>query len=338
MPFFRPIASKYFTPAIHILVWALLFTTLTLLFHDIPNGTGLPGYFFLITNIYHVGLFYLNAFFLYPRLVNRRNWWLYIIAIDILMTLSYYGKIFFLKWQDPLFEVSDENKRIIFFPPFAFFVASFIFRLVANRIEADKNEKAKKAERLSSELKFLRSQVSPHFLFNMMTNMVALARQKSELLEPSLIKLSELLRYMLYDTNGEKFSVTSEIANLKNYIELQQLRFGDEANVKLEIHNEGPDRLIEPLLLIPFAENAFKHGLGLVKDPFIFIKLEVKDKQLQFCVRNNFSSRNSSKDKNSGIGLVNVKERLNLVYPEKSNLLINKENGIFEVKLKLDLS
>jgi len=303
-----------------------------------PDVFGLPDNFFLITNIYHAGLFYLNAYYLYPRLVNRKYWVFYIIAIVILLIISYRVKLFFLGLSNPFFELNDHNRRIIFFPPVPFLITSFIFRLVANRIESEKKEKSRKAERLSSELKFLRSQVSPHFLFNMMTNMISLARQKSELLEPSLIKLSEFLRYMLYETGGEKFSLNNEMENLKNYIELQQLRFGYEANVKLEIHNEEPDCMIEPLLLIPFVENAFKHGLGLVKDPFIFIKLEAKEKQLQFSVTNNFDPGHSSKDKNSGIGLVNVKERLNLVYPKKSNLVIKKENGIYEVKLKIDLS
>jgi hypothetical protein len=334
----RSIGAKYFTPGIHVLVWLLLFTTLGLLFHNTPSPPGLSGNFFLITNLYHVALFYLNAFYLYPRFANRRYWWIYIVLIDLVLTISYYGKLFFLQAWQPLFEVSDRNQRIIFFPPVVFLVASFIFGLVADRIENDRKEKIKKAAQLTSELKYLRSQVSPHFLFNMMTNMVSLARQKSDLLEPSLIKLSELLRYMLYETNGEKFSVHNEIINLRNYIELQQLRFGQEAVVTLDIQHGDTDSLIEPLLLIPFAENAFKHGLGLVKDPFIHIKLDIKDQQLYYCVRNNFSTGSSSKDKNSGIGLVNVRERLNLVYPQKSSLLIKKENGIYEVKLKLDLS
>jgi len=337
MFFFKRIPSRYFTPAMHLTVWALLFGTLALLFHGRPGGEDLPPYFFLITNMYHVGLFYLNAFVLYPRLVNRRNWWIYVITIDLVLTISYYGKIFVLKWFDPQFDTGTNN-RIIFFPPVAFLVASFIFRMVADRIESDRNEKTKKAERLSSELKYLRSQVSPHFLFNMMANMVSLARQKSDMLEPSLIRLSELLRYMLYETAGEKFPVTSEITNLRNYIELQQLRFGHDANIQVELQYEEPDLLMEPLLLIPFVENAFKHGLGIVKDPFIFIKLEVKNKQLLFSVRNNFSSANSSRDKNSGIGLSNVKERLKLIYPGKSELTIRKENGIYEVKLKIELS
>jgi two-component system, LytTR family, sensor kinase len=208
---------------------------------------------------------------------------------------------------------------------------------VIDNIRRDRDQKEKQAERLSSELKFLRSQVSPHFLFNMMTNMVSLARQKSDLLEPSLIKLSDLLRYMLYESNEEKFSIKKEIEYLKSYIELQQLRFSD-VNIQLEIKNENPDCSIEPMLLFPFVENAFKHGIGLVKDAFIKIHMEVKEQHLFFRIINNYNKENLSKDKNSGIGLSNVKNRLNLLYRGKYKLDLKDDGSIFKAELNLELS
>jgi LytS/YehU family sensor histidine kinase len=302
--------------------------------------TGLPPHFFLLTNLYHIGLFYLNANFLYPRLLNRRFWWLYFPVIAGVIAASWYMKLFFIGLADPGFECNDFNCRIIFFGTIPFLFASFIFRLLVNRIREEKAKKEAEAERLASELKFLRSQVSPHFLFNMMTNMVALARQKSDLLEPSLIKLSGLLRYMLYEKDEEKFTLSKELEYLESYIELQQLRFGE--GVDLEMQKEaGDDEMkcrIEPMLLVPFVENAFKHGIGLVENPFIKIALRVKDAHLFFSVSNNYSRDEFSKDKNSGIGLLNVQNRLKLLYPDKYSLRIRDNGEIYGVELNLDLS
>jgi LytS/YehU family sensor histidine kinase len=329
------IRNSYFVPGLHVLVWGSLLLVPALLFRE-PVG-GLPHNFFITSNFYHIALFYFNAYFLYPRLLNKRTWWLYLIVVVAIMAASYYVKLFLLELNGS-FQLTPLNQRIIFFPPFAFLTASIIFRMASDRIRREKIEKEKKAERLATELKFLRSQVSPHFLFNMLTNMVSLARQKSDLLEPSLIKLSDLLRYMLYEPDQEKFPLSREIIYLKNYIELQQLRFGDDVNLVLEINDENPDCLIEPMLLVPFVENAFKHGIGLVTDPFIKIQLAVKANNLYFKVSNNYGREKSSKDKDSGIGLANVKNKLQLLYPGKHRLEIKDAGNIYTAELNLELS
>lgn len=331
------IKSKYLTPGIHILVWLALLIVPAIIFRDVKMDIGLPPNFFLVTNLFHIGLFYFNAYWLYPRFFTRTRWPLYFIFIAALIVGSYHGKLFLLRLWDPSFIVTEINARIIFFPPVPFLIASFIFRLIANRIRFERAEKERKAERLASELKFLRSQVSPHFLFNVLANMVSLARKKSELLEPALIQLSDLLRYMLYETDDSQFPVVKEIEYLKNYIELQQLRFGEDVDVQVEIQNGQPDCTIEPMLLIPFVENAFKHGIGMVKEPFINIFLEIRSQQLSFTVSNNYNRENLSKDKNSGIGLVNVKNRLELLYKNHYNLVIKDNGEIYTVELNLHL-
>lgn len=331
--------SPYFVPAVHVLIWALVLAIPAYLFHNVfTNVNEIPGAFFIITNIIHIGLFYLNAHFLYPRLFNAKWWWLYIISLVALLYGLYYAKVMYMRLTIPGFEVTPVNNRFIFFPPVAFLAASLIYRVVANRIQFQRMEKERRAEQLAAELKFLRLQVSPHFLFNMMTNMVSLARQKSDLLEPSLIRLSELLRYFLYESNEEKFPVSKEVEYLKGYMELQQLRFGEDVDIKMETTVSDPSCLIEPLLLIPFVENAFKHGIGLTKDPFIHISLTVENDALFFRVSNNYSRQNSSKDKSSGIGLANVKNRLNLLYPGRYHLQLEDKNDIYTVELKLGLT
>jgi len=173
-----------------------------------------------------------------------------------------------------------------------FIATAIIFRIVSDRIRFERLEKEARAEHLSFQLKFLRSQVSPHFLFNMMSNMVSLARQKSDILEPSLIKLSELLRYMLYESQEEKISISKEMEHLENYTDLQKLRFGDDVNVKLKINNDCPECLIEPMLLIPFIENAFKHGIGLQENAYIYITITILKNKLQFSCVNNYNKDN----------------------------------------------
>ncbi|HXL58422.1 MAG TPA: histidine kinase [Chitinophagaceae bacterium] len=332
--------SKQITLWLHILVWSAILSLPYLLpaeNHQYKVGA-IPGPVFTIAGIIHAIIFYSNAFFLYPRLLNKRSWWLYVLCSAAIIIGSNQLKFFILSvW----FPEALHNRAIygfIFAPSVVVFIISIVYRRVLNNIRYEKEQKEKQAERLSSELKFLRSQVSPHFLFNVMTNMVSLARQKSDLLEPSLIKLSDLLRYMLYESDEEKFSIKKEIDCLKDYIELQQLRFGDDVNVQLDLKNENPDCSIEPMLLFPFVENAFKHSIGLVKDPFIKICLQVKEQHLFFSVVNKYSKENFSKDKNSGIGLSNVKNRLNLLYPGKYKLDLKDDGTIFKTELNLELS
>lgn len=211
--------------------------------------------------------------------------------------------------------------------------------MIVNKIANDKKQKEIIAEQLSIKLKFLRSQISPHFIFNVLTNLVSLARKQSKELEPALIMLSDLMRYMLYESDEKKVSLSNEIKYVESYINLQQLRFGDDVKIDLDI-NLSPEILqqkIEPMLLIPFIENAFKHGTG-ADDPFISIHLFSNENGLVLDVKNKFIEDDKSKDNNSGIGLEKVQSRLMLLYPQKHRLTLNSENNIFHVHLNLPLS
>jgi hypothetical protein len=311
---------------IHAAIWILLLAIPGILLWD-HSTDGPPASFYFYTSLFHMLLFYFNAFYLYPKLLNKRTWWLYIICLFAIVAISGFAKVFFLQ-LDPDFKFTMLVRRQVFFPIVPFLLASIIYRLVYDRME-----KEARAQRLDAELKLLRSQVSPHFLFNMLTNMVSLARHQSKLLEPSLIQLSELLRYMLYESNEEKIAITKEIEHIANYVSLQQLRFGDYVKVELQIQNDYPEGMIEPMLLVPFIENAFKHGIGMVKEPFIKIAILVKEPILTFTVENNYSASNLSKDRHSGIGLANVKNRLELLYANNYKLNIADQNGIYSVHL-----
>ena len=207
-----------------------------------------------------------------------------------------------------------------------------------DKLVEDRNNKERETEHLKTELSFLRSQVSPHFMFNVLNNMVALARKKSDELEPSLIKLSSLLRYMLYETDEDKVLLEREVEYLQSYIDLQKQRFGRNIKINISFQQLQGSYTIEPMLLIPFVENAFKHGSGMITNAEIDINLEVKEGILQFRVKNKFNDAVvETRDKTSGIGLANVKRRLDLLYNKAYSLNIEKKDEWFNVLLEINL-
>ncbi len=201
----------------------------------------------------------------------------------------------------------------------------------------DQIAKEKESENLKTELSFLRSQISPHFLFNVLNNIVALVRLKSKELEPTILKLSSLMQYMLYETDDEKVLLKSEADYLQSYIDLQKLRFGDRLTLNVDLALQEDWHAIEPMLLIPFVENAFKHGTGMVETPVIDISLQAIDNELTFIVKNKYIEEDRAKDKVSGIGLTNVKRRLQLLYGKNHKLTIDKTDGLFSITLQLTL-
>lgn len=318
------------TAGIHVLIWSILLLLPYIVStpaNDYKIGP-IPGLFFTISGLIHMGIFYSNAFFFYPRLINK--WWWYIPTAILLLIASFWLKYHILAYWFPDVLKDVTAYKFIFAPSVGIFIISIIYRRIINKIRYEKVQAQRRTEQLSTELKFLRSQISPHFLFNVLTNLVSLARKKSDQLESSLIMLSDLMRYMLYDTQGKKVPVTKEIGYLQSYIELQKLRFGSEVAINTLIEVEG-DYTIEPMLLIPFVENAFKHGIAQIN-----IQLSVKNGQLTFDVTNRFDHENAiSKDENSGIGLTNVRTRLDLLYKDRHTLLIREEDHLFHVTLTL---
>ena len=332
--------SRYTSLALHLIIWSMLFALPHLVIDTRNTKPGFfPGSFFIITNLYHIGLFYLNAFVLYPLFFNKRKWWIYVLMIAVVMIVSYYLKLFMVRQWYSEVVMDTWAYRILFFPPIPFLIASIIYRLIVDKIAYDKRQKEIVAEQLSIKLKFLRSQISPHFIFNVLTNLVSLARKKSEQLEPALIRLSDLMRYMLYESDEKKVTLSKEIDYLKSYIELQKLRFGYDAEIEtmIDLSEKDKQQNIEPMLLIPFVENAFKHGMG-VDEPFIQIHLTANNGKLEFDVKNKFANDlNESKDESSGIGLENVQSRLMLLYPKEHDLILKEENNLFHVHLTLQL-
>ena len=197
------------------------------------------------------------------------------------------------------------------------------------------------ANHLSTEIKFLKSQINPHFLFNTLNNLFSMAQGKgNDELADGISKLSGMMRYMLYDSNAERVPLSKEISYLEECITLNKLRYADE-EVIVTFDQGGPiaDSRIAPMLFIPFVENAFKYGVAIGQKSAIQIAIAVSGEKLNFsCVNADLCSIRKMEMEISGIGLENVRRRLELVYPAKHRLKINKEDGKFMVNLEIDLS
>lgn len=286
--------------------------------------------------ITYIPLFLLNTEWLIPHVLRRKGVGTYLLSL-LFLWLSFSLIYMILKeWLVP-YDLMKHHWDIFWAVTPVLFVTAistgygFIFYLISQ----EKAKQEEQQERLKSELSFLRSQISPHFIFNILNSIVYLIRSKSELAEPVTIKLSELMRYMLYESNDTQVVLEKELDYLKNYVELQKIRFEEDVDIQLHIVGNAGSHQIEPMLMIPFVENAFKHGVGMIANPIIDIHLRLDDDKLVFSVRNKIAPELEEKDSSSGIGLRNVKRRLELLYPHTHQLSIQQENGWFLVELIL---
>jgi two-component system LytT family sensor kinase len=332
--------SKNITIALHVMIWAMLL----LLPYFVSNAHNdykvgnVPWPFYTVADLIHIGVFYTNAFYLFPKFLNHRRWWMYLLGSFLLILCSFEIKLLIQTIFFPEIQKEFSTTKFFIGPSIGIYVISCIYRVILDRIRMEREQKERQAAKLDTELKFLRSQISPHFLFNVLTNLVSLARKRSDKLEPSLVMLSDLMRYMLYDTQGKRVELRTEVEYLNSYVELQKLRFGNDVEIvsRIELKDQDQSHTIEPMLLIPFVENAFKHGVSIVERPYIDIRLSVNGDRLTFEVRNAFDEAFAGgKEESSGLGLKNVVSRLNLLYAGHHDLLICKENNQFHITLNL---
>ncbi len=292
--------------------------------------------------IINIGLFYLNLLVFIPRFLDKKKFrsYAFILAITvIILGIVKYGIALLFK---ELLLVAD-HKPISFWLYFLnslFTSLVFIFLSTGSRFTLDwfLNERVQRDlenQRLSAELAFLKSQINPHFLFNSLNTIYSLAYQKSETTPEAVLKLSEIMRYMLYECNDNKVDLDKELKYLQNYIDLQKIRFGNKAFIEYTVNGNVDQQRIVPLILISFVENAFKHGVANDPENPIVLKLTVGTHKLTFYVHNKKHQHN--RDAAGGIGLANVQRRLDLLYP--GNYLLNIENkaGTYSSELSLVL-
>lgn len=334
----------------HILFWAIYF-----IFNTLRWGSYFDDYAYsLKTNILsfaiHISLAYLNIYYLMPKLVYAKKYLLYALVVLLCLVIALllrFNLTYYLISPDIWPEGPEVIDRItlnyaVQMMLGELYVMSFVtaIKITIDRLQENKRVYDLEKRQLQSELKFLRSQVSPHFFFNTLNNIYSLTLEKSNKAPEVILKLSELMRYLLYTTSKPKQDLRSEILCIQNYIELEKIRFDDRLDVTMEVSGDIEDSEIAPMLLIPLVENAFKHGANKnLGNKEISIEVVVADGFLHFKIVNTmpgYYGQGNEDNTVGGIGLSNVKKRLELGYaPKEYKLDIYDDNNMFYVVLKL---
>ncbi len=292
---------------------------------------------------------YVNLYVLMPSLYYKRRYLQYGLSLIVLLFADgilsrYFTWTIWLNWDklhNPLVYAA-ENKH--FFIPvrivrnavqtYPVIVVTMLIKLMDNSFKQEKKLLAIEKEKSSAELGLLKAQINPHFFFNTLNSLYALTLKGSEQASNVVLRLSGLMHYMLYEATANKVLLADEIKYLENYISIEQIRFAERLELSFQYSGEIEGKLIAPLLLLPFVENAFKHGIE-DNSGWITINLKVVGMRLYLKVEN--SCTVVSKQKGKGVGLNNVRRRLELTYPDNYELAINQTAGTFEAELTIDL-
>jgi two-component system LytT family sensor kinase len=299
---------------------------------------------FCLYGLINIGLFYINFLLFIPWFLNRKAYLKYNITVFgfiLIVGFIKYGVALIFKQfvlvRGGMHEVIGFASYYLsaFFTSLIFVFLSTVLKFTLDWFLNERIQRDLENQRLSAELAFLKSQINPHFLFNSLNSIYSLAYQRSETTPEAILKLSEIMRYMLYECNDNKVDLGKELQYLQNYIDLQKIRYGNRAFVDFEVNGLISDQRIVPLLLIAFIENAFKHGVANDPATPISIAMDVKPGHLSFKMQN--KKHRFNKDAVGGIGLNNVKRRLDLLYPDKYQMNIDDGLEFYTIELSLDL-
>lgn len=298
----------------------------------------------------HMVLCYFTIYFLIPRFIFKRRFvsfsFILLSAIFLMVVLKFYLTLFLISsnvWP----EGPEATSRFTFNYALTmmlgeFYVISFVtaIKITIDWLSASKRAAKLEKEQLQTELRFLRSQISPHFFFNTLNNIYSLSLEQSKKASETVLKLSELMRYLLYETKNNKQPLQDEIICIQNYLDLERIRYGEQVKIEMEVTGNIQGKKIPPMLFIPFIENAFKHGASKnIGNVCISIELHVQQMQIFFKVTNTLPDKRIEQkhdNDSGGIGIENVKKRLALGYDEKDyELNIHSDGRNFIVALKL---
>lgn len=329
---------------IHCLIWSFFIGTSLVQFYQSPFILTIDFYLQWFTAII---LFYVNYFYFVTKLLLKQHHFYYFACLTFII-------IIFVVTRDWLFvpQFSKAMERPLppkmgsfgpilhrLMPSFFYILIAAISTIIKTLSEYYKNQHNRligETQKKTAELIYLRKQTNPHFLFNSLNSLYSLAYKKSDSLPDAIVSLSELMRYMLYETDHNVVPLEKELKYINNYIQLQKLRLNDIENIVVNIHGETKDKFIEPLLLIVFIENAFKYGIDYKGVAWVKILIEINENELNFCIENKIG--NHSKDiENSGIGIKNIQNRLHLIYPNAHALKISIMDNKYQVHLNLKL-
>jgi LytS/YehU family sensor histidine kinase len=281
-------------------------------------------------------VFVLNSFLFIRKLAQNQRWLIYIICLTALLFLIETLRIL-LNNSGELIFFKEHN---IFLPFSLAVIISWLYSTTKDWLINMKTIERLKAEKLSSELAFLKTQIDPHFLFNTLNNIYGLAlEENSPKTADSIAKLGTLMRYNLHDSNAEMIKIGKEIDYIQNYIALQEIRLNENNTIVVDINvseNDKSEYSIAPMLLIPFIENAFKYGISPSEQTYINISINILNGSIELKTENSIKSISASEHK-KGIGVANVKQRLNHLYNNKFSLVLEEAGKTYFVKLKIKL-
>lgn len=350
--------------AFHVSLWVLLYFLNYIITRDYAIKFDFLIEFAIIA-IYAI-IFYLNYYFLMPLLykkkviiymalsiflisgalflkinLNRSRFERgHIVKIEKREKPPFHNPSFKPKPGDPQFRPGNmKNRRLLFdsYGLLLFFALSFSMRFIQKWQDDERNKSELEKEKIKAELSYLKQQVNPHFLFNSLNSIYSLSLSKSDVTANSILKLSAILRYMLYESEDSLVSLREEISTIQDYIDLQRLRLTDKVSLNLQIIGNSEGYKIVPFMLIPLIENAFKYGVDNVNNTFINIVLVIKGSILEMEVSNKVVLNNIKSSKNSGIGLKNIQRRLELLYANEYTFKTTKVQDVFTVQLELAL-
>lgn len=340
---------------IHIAAWSC-FLLLPFLFYPRPKDMDFTFFkdhyltaFFLVNNGFLIVFYYFNTYLFLPRLLDHKKFLFYTaIILGLLVFYCALPRIYhsLFPGAPPNFQgqqgrTGPPRVRPLVNPfNLAVFLMVFVFstgiRVINQWLLSEQRNKEIANEKLKAELSFLKAQINPHFLFNTLNNIYALASAMSEQTAPAVMKLSSIMRYVLTEARNDLVPLEKEIQFTTHYIELQKMRLTDKTSIEFCVRGEPFGRQIAPLLLLPFVENAFKYGISTREHSPIHILLEIKKDWLYFRICNHKQMMTALRaSDNTGIGISNTKRRLDLFYEDHYSLQIDDQPHEFTVHLKI---
>lgn len=285
-------------------------------------------------------MFYFTSLYLFPKYYkNNRNYLFISLSTVLIFSLLILGIDYFFL---PVFKNPDHDRPPLFFVflrifttlGFSYFVSTSV-SLMDQASKYQENEKLLTEEKLQTELKLLKAQINPHFIFNALNNIYSLTFLKSPKAPDSILKLSEMLRYVFYDCNRDRVPVSAELKYIENFISFQQMKSDHEQRIVLKTDLESNNNELAPMLLIPFIENAFKYSrIEELEDAFVHINIKKEDSMLSIIIENSIPAENKVAS-GSGLGIKNVSHRLQIIYPAKYQLTIDEQNENYKVIIKI---
>ena len=329
----------------HVCFWLLLFGLWYYFRYQDYSSKALAAKITLLKVADLAFMVYVTNYLLIPQLLYKKNYFLFGIVFIAFVFGSSVGKMWVegqMMHNPQLFAIFNQHFKVRFYdnviPHFLLVITGASFKLLIDHARSQRKLGEMAKEKAEAELNFLKSQINPHFLFNSLNSVYFLIDKENPHAREALHKFSDMLRYQLYECNGDKIPIEKEISYLQDYVDLQKLRRGSDDEVVFDLSDDVRGFSIEPLLLMPFVENSFKHlsHFSNGKKNLVRINAAKASGEFHFSVTNTIEYT-STKESIGGIGLKNVKRRLELLYPGTHFLEINEQGNSFNVKLKLKI-